>query len=172
MHTFGTSHGPVRAPAACADLHTRALRIDHRSPVHMPTLATLPCTACLASLARVTRAPAHASRLLRKPQPCTDFHCRHYTHIPAYATRVPSTSLLQRPLGSPEHTVACPAVGMLLQSSSWTIGSRCCCHMLALPWLDPAPGASPGLPVCSRAAGSPAPHLQAACQVTLSQCHV
>lgn len=143
-----------------------------RSALHLPTLATLPCTARLASPARVTRAPAHASHLLHKPQPCAGIHCGHYTHIPAYATRVPSVSLLQRPLRSPEHTVACPAVGMLLQLSPWTIGSRCSAHVLALPWLDPAPGASPALPVCSHAAGSPGPRLQAACQVTCPRYHV
>lgn len=35
----------------------------HWSPVHMPTPATLPCTACLASLARITRAPVHTHRI-------------------------------------------------------------------------------------------------------------
>lgn len=95
---------------------------------------------------------------------------QHYPHIPAYATRVPSASLLQRPLRSSEHTVACLAAGILVQLSPCTTGSRCCVLVLALPWLHPAPGASPGLLVCSRAAGSPGPHLQAACQVTRLQC--
>lgn len=137
----------------------------HPSYTALHSLPGIPCT-------HYTCPCAHASHFLHKPPSCAGIHCRHYPHVSAYDTCVPSTSFLQRPLRSPEHTVACPAVGMLLQLSPWTIGSRCRAHMLALPWLDPAAGAFPGLPVCSHAAGSPGPHLQAACQVTCPQCHV
>lgn len=117
-------------------------------------------TACLASPAHVTHVPAHVMHLLCIPQPFTGIHCRHYAHIPAHATRVPSVLFLQRPLRSPEHIVgACgPSYcGHMPMVFSCTTGSGCCarvcgywqCSKLALLWLDPAPGACPGvLPCC------------------------
>lgn len=97
----------------------------------------------LASPARVTHIPACAMHLLRTPQPCTGIRCRHYTHIPAHATRVPSTSLLHRPLGSPEHTVGprgpsgcghAPAV-LSLHHRQWVL----CPHMWVLAVLRTCP---------------------------------
>lgn len=120
----------------------------------------------LMSPAHITHIPAHTVHLLRIPQPCTGIHCRHYTHIPALATRVSSASLLQRPLGSPKHFVGphgpsgcghapavlslhhrqwvlCPRMWVLAMLRTCTAMAEPCCLTSAfpyfcLPWYMPA----------------------------------